>query len=205
MFLHFLKYEKLDTINDLSNEFKQKIENYKDKIKIFHFQFFYYLTIDLLKNTIDFFTEKKEITYCKCTHGDSTYSKQNLQSFCVEGLFIQGIKDCNLSFSIEPYVCSKMEISIKKLEKYFLFIKEFNLINDDFEKTRNDTIIDFDMNKLIIEDIQKSNEISDYSDSHKLQVNDDAFVINCTLCGTPNVIDEHNQTYQCSFCSGSLF
>ena len=113
MFLHFLKYEKLDTINDLSNEFKQKIENYKDKIKIFHFQFFYYLTIDLLKNTIDFFTEKKEITYCKCTHGDSTYSKQNLQSFCVEGLFIQGIKDCNLSFSIEPYVCSKMEISIK--------------------------------------------------------------------------------------------
>jgi hypothetical protein len=86
-----------------------------------------------------------------------------------------------------------------------LFIKEFNLINDDFEKTKNDTIIDFDMNKLIIEDIQKSNEISDYSDSHKLQVNDDAFVINCTLCGTPNVIDEHNQTYQCSFCSGSLF
>ena len=208
MFLHFLKYDKLDTINEisgLSNEFKQKIEDYKDKIKIFHFQFFYYLTIDLLKGKIDFFTEKKEITYSKCTHGDSTFSKQNLQSFCVEGLFIQGLKDCNLSFSIEPYICSKMEISIKKLEKYFLFIKEFNLINDDFEKNKNETIIDFDMNKLMIEDIQKSNEISDYSDSHKLQVNDDAFVINCTLCGTPNVIDEHNQTYQCSFCSGSLF
>ena len=98
-----------------------------------------------------------------------------------------------------------MEIIIKKFEKYYLFIKEYNLLikEDDYDK---DLILyDFDIDKLVIGDIQKdNNKISDYSDSQKIQVNEDAAFINCPLCGTANIIDEHNQTFQCIFCSASL-
>ena len=115
------------------------------------------------------------------------------------------MKDCKLSFSLEPYINSKMEISIKKYEKYFLFIKELNLINETNNKNKDEVVIGFDIYKLQIEDIQKNHdEISEYPDSHKLQVNEDALVINCNVCGVANVIDENNQTFQCIFCSASL-
>ena len=51
---------------------------------------------------------------------------------------------------------------------------------------------------------EKNNQDSNYTESNKLQVNEDALVINCPVCGTANVIDENNQNFQCYFCSGSL-
>ena len=205
IFPHALKYDRIDKINNLNNEFRQKIENYEDKIKMFYMKMDYYSTIDSHKTNFDLFINKSDITYHNCSHTTGELSKLKLQSHRIEGVFVLGVKDCNLSFSLEPYINSKMEISIKKYEKYFLFIKELNLINDTNNKNKDEVVIGFDIYKLQIEDIQKNHdEISEYPDSHKLQVNEDALVINCNVCGVANVIDENNQTFQCIFCSASL-
>ena len=172
---------------------------------MFYMKMDYYSTIDSHKTNFDLFINKSDITYHNCSHTTGELSKLKLQSHRIEGVFVLGVKDCNLSFSLEPYINSKMEISIKKYEKYFLFIKELNLINETNNKNKDEVVIGFDIYKLQIEDIQKNHdEISEYPDSHKLQVNEDALVINCNVCGVANVIDENNQTFQCIFCSASL-
>ena len=73
-------------------------------------------------------------------------------------------------------------------------------------KKTNDEEINIDLTKLKIGNIEKKNpnDTSEYSEATKLQVNEDALVINCPVCGTANVIDENNQTFQCFFCSSSL-
>ena len=101
-----------------------------------------------------------------------------------------------------------MEVNIKKYERYFLFIKEYKLVNNkDNDMNDNEEILfDFDLSKLKINDIKKENinEIKDNSKPNIIQSNDNALVINCPCCGTPNIIDENNQTFQCNICSSPL-
>ena len=205
MLIYQIKFENIEKSDNVSNEIKKKISTYDDKIKAFHFKFYYKLTQDSNKTLFNFFTEKVDINYHSCKETKSDKKNNDLENYCIEGIFILGLKDCNLSFSIEPFIYSNMEIIIKKFEKYFIFIKEYNLLikEDDYDKDL--LTYDFDIDKLVIGDIQKdNNKISDYSETQKIQMNEDAIFINCPLCGTPNVIDEHNQTFQCIFCSASL-
>ena len=172
----------------------------------FYIRFYYHLTKDFNKVSFRFFSEKTNISYIKSSDSNSFLSKLNLPQYCLEGLFIQGNKDCNISFSIPPYINSKLEVSIKQFEKYILFVKDFNLINDNNDKDER-TFIDFDLTKLIINDeIKENNNIFlYYPENNKCQANEDAVIINCPVCGTANTIDEDNQVFQCFFCSASLF
>ena len=97
-----------------------------------------------------------------------------------------------------------MEVSIKKNEKYILFMKDYNIfVNDD--NNNDDILIDFDVSNLKINEVQKENKAnSEVPESNKIQTNEDAVIINCLICGSPNVIDEDNQNYNCIFCSASL-
>ena len=204
MFFFFLKYIRLAGMKGLSSEISKYIESYEDKIKVFYLKFKYYLTPDINKSDFSFFTDKEKITYNNCSNNSGKLSELHLPKHSIEGFFIQGNKDCNLSFSLEPYI-NNMEVSIKKNEKYFLLIKKYDLIDNDEQNFSNDVIFDYDINKLKINEIKKANEgISDYSENNKIQTNENAFVINCSLCGTPNTIDEDNQNFTCLFCSSSL-
>ena len=203
MCIYRYEAQLITSIPNLKHEIINNINNYKDKIKVFHIIFFYQLTDELNKVDFDFFTEKKEYLFHKGSHNNKTLEKLNLEKYYLEALFIQGNKDCNLSFSIEPIIYSNMKISIKKINKYFLFVKDYNLpINENKDEN---LIIDVDLFKLKINDIEKDkNEVPNLPESNKLQVNEDAFVINCPICGTPNAIDENNQNLVCYFCSAAL-
>ena len=79
--------------------------------------------------------------------------------------------------------------------------------NDDkIKDDKEESFIGFDLNKLEIKDIEKENKnkIIDDTNSNKIQTNDDALIINCPACSNPNVIDENDQTFLCSFCSTPL-
>ena len=206
MYIFAIKFDLITSIKNLRTVIIDNLMNYQDKIKVFYIRFYYYLTKDFNKVSFRFFTEKTNINFTKSSDHNNYLSNLNLPQYCLEGLFIQGNKDCNLSFSIAPYINSKMEILIKQFEKYILFIKDFNLINDDDDKDER-IFIDFDLRKLIINDVkkEKNNEISEYPQNNKYQANEDAVMINCPVCGTANVIDEDNQIFQCFFCSASLF
>ena len=206
MYIFGIKFELISSIKGLKNIIIDNLMNHQDKVKVFYVRFYYYLTKDFNKVTFRFFSEKTNITYVKSSDHNSNLANLNLPQYCLEGLFIQGNKDCNISFSIPPYINSKLEVSIKQFEKYILFIKDFNLNNDSNDKDDR-TFIDFDLTKLIINDEKKenNNNISDYPENNKCQANDDAVMINCPVCGTANTIDEDNQVFQCFFCSASLF
>ena len=210
MNIYSIKYQLLENYKNIDSTILKTIINYKEKIKIFYIKFYYYLTQDFNKVYFKFFIEKnKDIPTQTCidTDKETCLSNSNLNKYCLEGLFIQGNKNCDLSFSLEPYIPSNMEIKIKKYEKYTLFIKDYNLVNDDkIKEDKDNFFIDFDLTKLEIKDLEKENknEIIDDSNSNILQNNDDIFIINCPACNTPNVIDENNQTFLCSFCSNPL-
>ena len=209
MHIFTIKFELITEIKNINDIILNNLNNYQDKIKVFHIRFLYHLTKNLYKTNFRFFTERCNITYYRSCDTNNPLSKLNLPEYCLEGLFILGNKDCNLSFTIEPYIYSKMEIPIKQYEKYILFIKDFNLLNNSFnDNDKNDepVSIDFNLIKLKINEVKKeqNNEISEYSEINKLQVNEDALLINCPVCGTANTIDEDNQTFQCFFCSASL-
>ena len=134
MNIYSIKYQLLENYKNIDSTILKTIINYKEKIKIFYIKFYYYLTQDFNKVYFKFFIEKnKDIPTQTCidTDKETCLSNSNLNKYCLEGLFIQGNKNCDLSFSLEPYIPSNMEIKIKKYEKYTLFIKDYNLVNDD--------------------------------------------------------------------------
>ena len=111
----------------LSSEISKYMESYEDKIKVFYLKFKYYLKPDINKCVFSFFTDKEKIAYNNCSNNSGKLSELHLPKHSIEGFFIQGNKDCNLSFSLEPYI-NNMEVSIKKNEKYFLLIKKCDLL-----------------------------------------------------------------------------
>ena len=204
MYIFMIKFDLIKEMKDLSQDILNVLKNCEDKIKFFYIMFKYYLIEKVNNFDLKFFSEKINIQYHSSSEKTSNLSNLNLPEHSLEGIFIQGNKDCNFSFSIEPYINSTMEVSIKENEKYILFIKDYNLLVNDSD-SNNDILIDFDLSKLKVNELQKySKGKSKISENNKIQTNENAVIINCPLCGTPNAIDEDNQTFTCIVCSASL-
>ena len=206
MFIYKIKFDLMKDIKGLDSNILNTIKNYEDKIKFFYLKFKYYLTENKNNFCFKFFSQKIDIQYHSSSESTSNLSNLNLSEYSLEGLFIQGVKDCKFSFSIEPYISNAMEVSIKKNEKYILFMKDYNIfVNDDDNNNNDDILIDFDVSNLKINEVQNENKAnSEVPESNKIQTNEDAVIINCLICGSPNVIDEDNQNYNCTYCTASL-
>ena len=177
MFIHDIEYIVISELKDLNNEIKNSFKEYDKDIKIFYYKLSYHLTQDKNTNTVSLLTEKKEINFIKGSDSNNSLEKNELKSYYIEGIVIYAKTDCDLTFSFEPYLYSDLEIHK----------------------------IDIDLTKLKIGKNEKGkpNDITEF-DATKVQANEDALVITCQMCGTSNVIDENNQTFQCIFCSGAL-
>ena len=204
MYVNYVRYDRLDKINLKNITNLNYLSNYENKIKVFHITFDYNLFKELEKTHCRFFDEKGDITASHCS--DSSRQIGNSKEYSLEGIFILGIQNCKFSFSLEPIINTNMEISIKRFEKYILFIKKFDPPNKEYKSLNNDCDIYFDLNKLTIKEIEndKNKEELNLSETNKIQANENAFVINCPMCTTPNFIDENNQTFQCYACSAIL-
>jgi hypothetical protein len=198
MFIHDIEYIVISELKDLNNEIKNSFREYDKDIKIFYYKLSYHLTQDKNTNTVSLLTEKKEINFIKGSDSNSSLEKKELNKYYIEGILIYAKTDCDLTFSFEPYLYSDLEIHFKKFERYILFLKQS-------DTPFNENKIDIDITKLKIgkNEKPKPNDITEF-DATKVQANEDALVITCQMCGTSNVIDENNQTFQCIFCSGAL-
>ena len=203
LYFTFIRYDLLENINNVDSMVLNNISNLQDKIKVFHIIFDYCLPAELEKNYNRFFEEKGDITCKHCS--DSSRLIGDLKNYSLEGMVILGIQNCKLSISLEPIINANMEISIKRFERYILFIKKYEPKNNDYKNLNNDYEIYFDLDKLKIKEIvEDKKEESNYTETNKIQANENAFTINCPVCSTPNFIDENNQTFQCYVCSSIL-
>ena len=198
MFIHDIEYIVISELKDLNNEIKNSFKEYDKDIKIFYYKLSYHLTQDKNTNTVSLLTEKKEINFIKGSDSNNSLEKNELKSYYIEGIVIYAKTDCDLTFSFEPYLYSDLEIHFKKYDRCILFLKQS-------DTPYNENKIDIDLTKLKIGKNEKGkpNDITEF-DATKVQANEDALVITCQMCGTSNVIDENNQTFQCIFCSGAL-
>jgi hypothetical protein len=193
-----IEYILISELKDISNEIKNSFKEYDKEIKIFYYKLSYHLTQDKSINTVSILTEKKEVNCIKGSDSNISLEKKELNKYYIEGIIIYAKTDCDLKFSFEPYLYSDLEIHFKKFERCILFLKQS-------DTPFNENKIDVDLTKLKIGKNEKGkpNDITEF-DATKVQANEDALVITCQMCGTSNVIDENNQTFQCIFCSGAL-
>ena len=198
MFINEIEYIVISELKNINNEIRNSFKEYEKDIKIFYYKLSYNLTQDKNINTASLLTEKKEINFIKGSDSNKSLEKNNLNSYYIEGIVIYANTDCDLTFSFEPYLYSDLEIHFKKYERCILFLKQS-------DTPYNENKIEIDLTKLKIGKNEKGkpNDITEF-DATKVQANEDALVITCQMCGTSNVIDENNQTFQCIFCSGAL-
>ena len=198
MFIFNIEYILINAMKDINIEIKNSIKEYNSEISVFYYKLSYHLTQDKTINMVSLLTEKKEINFIKGLDSNSSLENQELNKYYLEGIVVYAKTDCDLTFSFEPYIYTNLEIHFKKYERCILFLKQS-------DTPFNEEKFDLDFSKLKIgkNEKPKPTEISEY-DATKVQANEDAVVITCPMCGTSNVIDEHNQTFQCIFCSAAL-
>ena len=117
--------------------------------------------------------------------------------FCTEAITLRTREDCELEISFEPYIYNSMKIRAKGGQNYYILMKKPDkLYLPDIEPNDYETNIDFNKLKFKF----KNDEYYMMEDGN----NENVFMINCPVCGTPNTISNNNQFLQCIACTSEL-
>ena len=214
--------ELTNLVNDICKKYKKDLNSIRENEKICIFDSLYFCdfsfnTIKDIKNTEKVTVFEMTIQYAslkiqkktdlacfnKKTYFNSLVSRKSENNSLAEDGIEQHIMACILiccsidmiiNIDFKPYIYSKIEISGKKDFHYFLYCLDY----DDTKK------IDYSKMNIDAKDNQPLALPSNPNDNLANNAYD-ACTINCSSCGSVNVLDESNTEFKCIVCGASLF
>ena len=109
-------------------------------------------------------------------------------------------KDQDIIIEFKPYIYSTLEIKAKKDKNYYLYCVD---INDNIKNNDNEIFKLIDYSNLKIKTEESKEEI--LPSANKIPEADEGCKMNCSVCGTVNILDEGNPEFKCIFCESPLF
>ena len=197
--LHIM-HSKDTLVQDLKNKNIEDICLEKFKTNENEIKFYYYKShcITERKEPID------EIYYKRRRMPMEDYFMNEKNKFFIEGVFLKTSKDLNLEISFEPYIYSFITISAKKNKKYYLFVKKWEKPKKENQKDDYENNINFSKLNFKITESEKNGEKTNGNEGNAVLSNENAFIINCPFCESPNTIDENNELLRCNVCGSEL-
>ena len=109
-------------------------------------------------------------------------------------------KDQDIIVEFKPYIYSTLEIKAKKDKNYYLYCVD---INNNIKNNDNEIFKLIDYSNLKIKTEESKEEI--LPSANKIPEADEGCKMNCSVCGTVNILDEGNPEFKCIFCESPLF
>ena len=187
--------------NQFSYQYIKDVK-FPDKVSGFLLKLNYISGKNLEKTNLACFTN---INYFSNLNGKQTDDKNEIKDendihsiLCV---VIHSLEDLDISINLNPYFSSKMALEAKKDCHYFLYSTD---INDEIKKDDDKIFKSFELNNIKIEAKERKLLALPQGNSNQAAA-DDGCAINCSICGTVNILNEGNQEYKCIFCESPLF
>ena len=109
-------------------------------------------------------------------------------------------KDQDIIVEFKPYIYSTLEIKAKKDKNYYLYCVD---INNNIKNNDNEIFKLIDYSNLKIKTEESKEEI--LPSANKIPEADEGCKVNCSVCGTVNILNEGNPEFKCIFCESPLF
>ena len=187
--------------NQFSYQYIKDVK-FPDKVSGFLIKLNYITGKNLDKTNLACFTN---INYFSDLNGKQTDEKNEIKDeneihsiLCV---VIHSLQDLDININLNPYFSSKMELEAKKDFHYFIYSTD---INDEIKKDDDKIFKSLDLNKIKIEAKERKLLALPQGNTNQ-NSSDDGCAINCSVCGTVNILNEGNQEYKCIFCESPLF
>ena len=182
-----VNYIEIQKMKNMDFSLKEKFNSYSHDINFYYYRL--YFSLD----------ENQKQSSSSLIHTISLQHEipKNQKYFFTEAITLRTREDCELEISFEPYIYNSMKIRAKVGQNYYILMKKPDkLYPPNIEPNDYETNIDFSKLKFKF----KNDEYYMMEDGN----NENGFVINCPVCGTPNTISNNNQFLRCIACTSEL-
>ena len=182
-----VNYIEIQKMKNMDFSLKEKFNSYSHDINFYYYRL--YFSLD----------ENQKQSSSSLIHKISLQHEipKNQKYFFTEAITLRTREDCELEISFEPYIYNSMKIRAKVGQNYYILMKKPDKLYPPYiEPNDYETNIDFSKLKFKF----KNDEYYMMEDGN----NENGFVINCPVCGTPNTISNNNQFLQCIACTSEL-
>jgi len=187
--------------NQFSYQYIKDVK-FPDKVSGFLIKLNYITGKNLDKTNLACFTN---INYFSDLNGKQTDEKNEIKDeneiHSVLCVVIHSLQDLDININLNPYFSSKMELEAKKDFHYFIYSTD---ISDEIKKEDDKIFKSLELNKIKIEAKERKLLALPQGNTNQ-NSSDDGCAINCSVCGTVNILNEGNQEYKCIFCESPLF